>query len=82
VPPWKAIGCEFRLMKFSGNSREPVGPAIPPAQEAGRPSGLAENCSLEPFIGSLTFLRNTVQNGSLPNRRSVLALDPTMIVQD
>ena len=59
VPPCGQIG-----------HREPV-PAKPLAQEIVRPSGLAENCSLEPFIGSLTFLRNTEQNGSLPRGVSI-----------
>lgn len=37
-----------------------------PAQEAGRPPGLAENRALEPSLDSLVSERNTVQNGSLP----------------
>jgi hypothetical protein len=54
-----------------GNDLRTPCPAKHLAQEAGRPSGLAENCSPEPFIESLTYLRNTVQNRSLPARESI-----------
>jgi hypothetical protein len=56
--------------------------ASPRFKRVGTPSGLADTCSLVPSLASLTSAQNTVQNGSLRNRRSVLALDPTMIVQD
>src|SRR5437773_718630 len=40
--------------------------ASPRFKSVGTPSGLADDCSLEPSLGSLTSTENTVQNGSLP----------------
>src|SRR4029077_8074735 len=70
-PEWRAFrrkctGCGFRLMNISGHGPQTTWSGRTPSlKNVGRPSGLAENCLLEPSPESLTSRGNTVHNGSL-----------------